>query len=292
MAFYTLGERKVIAAVQRRAGPDVVGFEGLLQPLADGVKLLFKGVATARGVNFWLFTLAPVALFLAGLFNWLLVPLGAPAALDWDGSLFILLAVGTLGSYGVFFAGWATESLYALFGSLRAVAQLLSYEVALGTTALFLALTFGTANLVDLALVHGAAALVWSWPFAAVFFLCILAETNRVPFDLAEAEAELVAGYNVEYSGFTFALFFLGEYSAMLALSGVFAALFGGALPGGGLWGATVVVAAALVWLRALLPRYRYDQLLALGWNFVVPVTLGLVGLYAAAAGGALLWAA
>lgn len=283
VAYSTLLERKVMAAMQRRMGPNVVGVLGLLQPLADGLKLLVKEPIIPRKANRFLFIAAPIIVLVLSLFGWVLLPLSMISLVDFDLNLLYVIVVGVLEVYGILFAGWASNSKYALLGGLRASAQMVSYELAMGFVYLILVFLVGSFNLTDIVLYQRD---IWFattlFPMAVVFFIAMLAETNRTPFDLPEAEAELVAGYNVEYSGMLFAFFFLGEYSNMLFLSSIFSLVFlGGWLNPlesvvlGSLFFAIKVGALmfCFIWIRATLPRYRYDQLMSLGWKILLPFT-------------------
>ena len=287
VAYYTLAERKVMAFMQRRKGPNVVGFWGLLQPLADGVKLLFKEVLIPRKANKVLFLFAPFLSFVLALIGWTVIPFSeffvyADTLL---GVLF-LLAISSLGVYGVIIAGWASNSNYAFLGALRSTAQMISYEITISFVVITVIFFTGSYNLTDIVVAQELCWFIFPLlPIALIFFVCMLAETNRAPFDLPEAEAELVAGYNVDYSSITFAMFFLGEYSNMLLMSTLMVILFfGGWLPFTflGILGAEFTLALKIgffafcfIWVRATLPRYRYDQLMSLGWKAFLPFTFG-----------------
>ena len=293
VAFSTLLERKFMSAIQRRMGPNVVGFGGLLQPVADGLKLLVKERILPKQATTFLFILAPTLVFVLSLFTWIFLPITQFTYSDLSLTFLYILVIGVLEIYGVMFAGWSSNSKYAFLGGLRSTAQMISYEISLGFVFLGVIFFVGSFNLSDILLYQNYTT---TWlifpllPFAVIFLVSMLAETNRAPFDLPEAEAEIVAGYNVEYSGFFFALFFLGEYSNMLFLSGVFSLLF---LGGGSLglfiitpvtWFFSFIFAMKLVsvfmffvWVRATLPRYRYDQLMELGWKVFLPFTFGFL---------------
>lgn len=290
VAFSTLLERKFMAAVQRRMGPNVVGVAGLLQPVADGVKLLFKERILPKQATTILFFIAPTLVFVLSMFVWIFLPVTRHLYSDFPLALLYILVIGVLEIYGIMFAGWSSNSKYAFLGGLRSTAQMISYEISLGFVFLGVIFFVGSFNLTDILLyqtINNSWLLVPLLPFAVIFLVSMLAETNRAPFDLPEAEAEIVAGYNVEYSGFFFALFFLGEYSNMLFLSGVFSLLFlgGGSLlfaclPHGWLFSAVFALKVVgmflfFVWVRATLPRYRYDQLMDLGWKVFLPFTFG-----------------
>jgi NADH-quinone oxidoreductase subunit H len=290
IAFYTLGERKCMAGIQRRRGPNITGFWGVLQPLADGLKLVLKEFFIPQRANPFLFTLAPQVTFVLSLLGWGVIPLAVlavPAHLPL-GVLFIA-AISALAIYGIVLSGWASNSKYAFLGALRSVAQVISYELPLSFVLVGVALVGGSLAL--LPLVAGQSGLLFFFPllpFVVVFFISVLAETNRAPFDLPEAEAEIVAGYNVEYSGILFALFFLGEYSNMILMGALLVCLFlGGWTPllmcvGVGSFIVKLLVPLVLfIVVRAILPRLRYDQLMELGWKDLLPLTLGYLILLA-----------
>jgi NADH-quinone oxidoreductase subunit H len=289
VAFFTLAERKIMAAMQRRFGPNVVGQWGLLQPLADGLKLVTKQTIVPNKANRTLFLFAPVYSFALALAAWVVIPFdyGAVVA-DIDLGLLYLLAVSTLNVYGIIIAGWSSNSKYAFLGACRSAAQMISYDVSLGLILLTVVLSVGSCNLSQVVLAQSEVWFITPFlPLAAMFFVSALAETNRAPFDLTEAEAELVAGYNVEYSAVGFALFFLAEYSNMLLMSALTIILFGGGwlpplaalahwFPGSfwlGLKACGVVF--LFIWVRATFPRFRYDQLMFLGWKVFLPLALG-----------------
>jgi NADH-quinone oxidoreductase subunit H len=287
VAFFTLAERKIMAAMQRRSGPHIVGYWGLLQPFADGLKLLTKQTIVPNKAQRTLFLLAPVYTFGMALSAWAVIPYDHHVVLaDISLGVVYLLAVSTLSVYGIIIAGWASNSKYAFLGALRAAAQMISYDVSLGLILLCLIVCTGSCNLTQLVLVQqNLWFIVPFWPLAFMFFVSSLAETNRAPFDLTEAEAELVAGYNVEYSAVGFTLFFLAEYANMLLMSIYFVILFlGGWYPlfdslnfiSGSIWMSvkTVFIVFAFIWTRATLPRFRYDQLMTLGWKVFLPVAL------------------
>lgn len=287
VAFFTLAERKVIASVQRRRGPNVVGIFGLLQALADGLKLVGKEIVIPSKANLDLFIFAPVLTFAASLINWGFLPLSSlPNVLaNEELAILFLFAVSSVGVYGVILSGWASNSRYAFLGAIRSTSQMVSYEVSMGLLIMPVVLITGTFNLGSL--VHYQSVNIWLgvvlFPIACLFFLSILAETNRTPFDLPEAEAELVAGYNVEYSSLAFALFFLGEYGNMTVLSVFTTIVF---LGGWSLnfWYSigslifllkVMFISFLFIFVRANLPRYRYDQLMTIGWEVVLPISLG-----------------
>jgi NADH-quinone oxidoreductase subunit H len=289
IAYLTYAERKVIAAMQLRQGPMVVGPMGLLQPIADGLKLLVKETVLPSGANKVVFLLAPVVTFSLALIGWAVIPFGEGMVLaDINVGILYLLAISSLGVYGIIMAGWASNSRYAFLGALRSAAQMVSYEIAIGLIIINVLITVGSLNLSDIVRAQES---LWffipHFPMFAIFVASILAETNRHPFDLPEAEAELVAGYNVEYSSMAFALFFLGEYGNMILMSAICAILFlGGWLPPfdivpftwlpGPIWFFMKIafVLFIFIWARATLPRYRYDQLMRLGWKVFLPASL------------------
>ena len=347
IAYYTLTERKVMAAIQRRRGPNIVGFWGLLQPLADGLKAVTKEIIIPRGANYILFMMAPILMFSLSLFNWIFIPFNFSDLLlhsikdslildsfnynivhyfllnieifasywtnffDKDTnyiinityplilfyrdikfnlqnshiSLLFIFAISSLNVYGVILAGWASNSKYAFLGALRSASQMISYEVALGLLIIPVILLTNSLNLADIVKAQHTIWLIFPLlPDAPLFFISCLAETNRTPFDLPEAEAELVAGYNVEFSSIPFAMFFLGEYSNMLVMSALLSILFlaGWLIPFAN-YGSPLIfsikiilIAFLFVLVRAMLPRYRYDQLLNLGWRLMLPLALAI----------------
>ena len=294
VAYLTYAERKVIGAMQIRKGPNVVGPFGLLQPMADGVKLFLKETIIPTSANKGVFVLAPCVTFLLSLIAWAVIPFGEDMVLaDINVGILYLFAVSSLAVYGILMSGWASNSRYAFLGAVRSAAQMVSYEVSMGFVIITVLLCVGSLNLSDIVMAQKN---VWFiiplLPMAVVFFISILAETNRHPFDMPEAEAELVAGYNVEYSAMTFALFFLGEYAFMILMAAMFAILFlGGWLPPmdiaplnlipGPIWfGAKIAFGLFIfLWVRATFPRYRYDQLMRLGWKVFLPISLAGVAI-------------
>ena len=298
VAYLTYAERKVIAAMQMRKGPNVVGPFGLLQPIADGVKLFLKETVIPSGANPGVFLAAPMLTFALSLVAWAVVPIDEGVVLaDINVGILYLFAISSLGVYGIIMAGWASNSKYAFLGALRSAAQMVSYEVSIGFVMITVLLAVGSLNLTDIVLAQRD---MWFavplLPMFVIFFISALAETNRAPFDLPEAEAELVAGYNVEYSAMTFALFFLGEYANMILMSALTTILcLGGWLPPfdiapfnwipGPIWFAAKVcfVLFTFLWVRATFPRYRYDQLMRLGWKVFLPASLAWVVLTAGA---------
>lgn len=289
MAYLTLAERKIIAAMQMRKGPNMVGWFGLLQPLADGIKLMFKEVVLPTHANKVLFVIAPMLTFSLAMLGWAVIPIGPDFVIaNINVGVLYLLAISSLGVYGIIISGWASNSKYAFLGAIRSAAQMISYEVAIGFAIITVLLVNGTLNLHDIVMHKRTLTQeIMLFPMLVVFFISTLAETNRHPFDLPEAEAEIVAGYNVEYSSMTFALFFLGEYMNMILMSGITTILFlGGWLPPFGIQALTFIppiiwfalkisfLLFIFIWVRAALPRYRYDQLMRLGWKIFLPFTL------------------
>ncbi|MEO3430036.1 NADH-quinone oxidoreductase subunit NuoH [Pelagibius sp. CAU 1746] len=294
VAYLTYAERKVIAAMQLRKGPNVVGPFGLLQPIADAVKLLFKETILPSGANRIVFLMAPMLTFILAMIGWAVIPFDAGLVLaDINVGILYLFAISSLGVYGVIMAGWASNSKYPFLGALRSAAQMVSYEVSMGFVIITVLLLVGSLNLSDIVMAQQGDYGLFSWfwlpmlPMFVIFFISVLAETNRSPFDLPEGESELVAGFFVEYSSMTFALFFLGEYANMILMSAMTAILFlGGWLPPvdiapftwipGPIWliAKICVVLFFFLWVRATFPRYRYDQLMRLGWKVFLPFSL------------------
>ena len=292
VAYLTYFERKVIASIQLRKGPNVVGPFGLFQPLADGAKLFIKETILPAGANKILFAMAPMLTFILSLIAWAVIPFDVGMVLsDINVGILYLFAISSLGVYGVIMAGWASNSKYAFLGALRSAAQMVSYEVSIGFVIITVLLCVGSLNL---SAIVEAQKTIWFaiplLPMFVIFFVSALAETNRAPFDLPEGESELVAGYFVEYSSMTFALFFLGEYANMILMSGMTAVLFlGGWLPPidiapfnwipGPIWFFLKIslILFCFLWVRATFPRYRYDQLMRLGWKVFLPFSLAWV---------------
>ena len=289
IAYLTYFERKVIGAMQLRKGPNVVGPFGLFQPIADGIKLLTKETIFPDKSSKFLFILSPILTFSLALLAWAVIPIDYKIVLaDINVGLMYIFAISSLGVYGVIVAGWSSNSRYAFLGSLRSAAQMISYEVSIGLIIISVLLSAGSLNLTQIVLSQkGLWYVVPHFPMFVIFFISTLAETNRAPFDLPEAESELVAGYNVEYSSMSFGLFFLGEYGNMILMSSMSTILFlGGWLPPfewyyfnlipGFVWFLLKVFILLFVflWVRATLPRYRYDQLMTLGWKLFLPLSL------------------
>jgi NADH-quinone oxidoreductase subunit H len=295
VAFFTVYERKLLASIHQRVGPNVVGPLGLLQAIADGVKLFLKEFIIPLRANIFLFIFAPMVTFFLSLLAWLVIPFGQNIVVSNInlGVVFILL-ISSLNVYGVILSGWASNSRYAFLGALRSAAQMISYELTLGTCILTVILCVGSLNFTDIVLAQTHVWFFWPlWPIWLLFFICSLAETNRSPFDLPEAESELVSGYNTEYAAFPFAFFFLGEYLNIILLCNLNVIFFfGGWLPFTDyslfssisfsfLWYFIKVFffITLFVWVRGSLPRYRYDQLMRLGWKVFLPLTFSLFGL-------------
>jgi len=289
VAYLTLAERWVIGWIQVRIGPNRVGPFGLLQPLADGVKLLMKEIVIPTGSNKFLFVLAPVLTLMPALAAWAVIPFNGEMVLaNVDAGLLFILAMTSLGVYGIILAGWASNSKYAFLGALRSAAQIVSYEIAMGFALVCVLMAAGSLNLNDIVRgQQGAGALSWYWiplfPMFVVYFISGVAETNRAPFDMAEGESEIVAGFHVEYSGMAFALFFLAEYANMILIAFLTAIMFMGGwlspvpfLPDSIVWllAKSAFFLFLFLWFRATFPRYRYDQLMRLGWKVFIPLSL------------------
>ena len=292
VAYLTYAERKVIGYMQIRIGPNRVGFKGLLQPIADGLKLMMKEIIIPSGSNKFLFVLAPVLTIAPALAAWAVIPFSPELVLaNVNAGLLYILAITSMGVYGVIIAGWASNSKYAFLGSLRSAAQIVSYEIAMGFALVGVLMASQSLNLIDI--VNGQKGGVFSWywlpllPMFVVYLIAGLAETNRAPFDVAEGESEIVAGFHVEYSGMAFAVFFLAEYANMILIAMLTALMFlGGWNPlfdfapftwvPGFVWLMLKVgfVLFLFLWFRATFPRYRYDQIMRLGWKVFIPVTL------------------
>jgi NADH-quinone oxidoreductase subunit H len=298
VAYLTYAERKVISYIQVRIGPNRVGPIGLLQPLADGIKLMSKEILIPTSANKFLFLLGPIMVIMPALVAWSVVPFGPEVVLaNLNAGLLFLMAVTSLEVYGVIIAGWASNSKYAFLGAMRASAQMISYEIAMGLCLLIVLLVSGSLNVGDIvvgqtkgwAADHGWSIFSWNWlallPIFVVYVISGVAETNRHPFDVVEGESEIVAGHMVEYSGMSFAIFFLAEYANMILISALTALFFlgGWAAPAsflnfipGFVWFVLKIsfVLFLFLWIRATFPRYRYDQIMRLGWKVFIPITL------------------
>nr|WP_294554696.1 NADH-quinone oxidoreductase subunit NuoH [uncultured Rhodopila sp.] len=286
VAYLTYAERKVLAAMQLRKGPNVVGPFGLFQPFADAIKMVTKETIIPSGANRALFLMAPMLTFMLAMLAWAVVPVNEGwVSADINVGILYLFAISSLGVYGIIIAGWASNSKYAFLGALRSAAQMVSYEVSMGFVLVTVLLCVGSLNLSDIV---RAQTHLWFciplFPMFIIFFISALAETNRSPFDLPEGESEIVAGFFVEYSSMSFGLFFLGEYANMILMSGMTSILFlGGWLGPFGLWPQLgvlwfilkiCVLLFVFLWVRATFPRYRYDQLMRLGWKVFLPFSL------------------
>jgi NADH-quinone oxidoreductase subunit H len=286
VAYLTYAERKVLAAIQLRKGPNVVGPFGLLQPFADALKMLMKETIIPSGSNRVLFLLAPMLTFGLAMIAWAVIPVNAGWVLaDINVGILYLFAISSLGVYGVIIAGWSSNSKYSFMGAMRSAAQMVSYEVSIGFVLVSVLLCVGSLNLSDVVLAQRT---VWFFiplfPMFIIFFISALAETNRSPFDLPEGESEIVAGFFVEYSSLSFGLFFLGEYANMILMSGMTSILFLGGWLGpfglaprlGPLWFLLKILFCLFVfiWVRGTMPRFRYDQLMRLGWKVFLPASL------------------
>ena len=298
-AWYTYAERKVIGYIQVRMGPNRVGPRGWLQPLADGIKLVLKELIIPAGANRFLFVLAPVVSLAAALAAWAVLPFDDGLVLaDINAGLLYVLAMTSIGVYGVIIAGWASNSKYALLGAMRSAAQIVAYEIAMGFALVVVLMAAGSLNLREIVHAQDGGVLHWFWlpllPMFVVYVIAGVAETNRAPFDVAEGESEIVAGYHVEYSGMSFTVFFLAEYANMILISVLIAIMFlGGWLsPFQGIFPdrftegfplgpgvhwlllKTLFFMFLYLWLRATFPRYRYDQIMRLGWKVFIPLTI------------------
>jgi NADH-quinone oxidoreductase subunit H len=286
VAFFTVAERKIMGIIQRRRGPNVIGYAGLLQALADGLKLFVKETILPSNSNLIIFLFAPVLCFLLSLVGWAVIPFSNQVVIsDINLGILYLFSISSLNVYSILLAGWSSNSKYSYLGALRSTAQMISYEISLGFTILSVVVCTGSLNLIRIAETQQN---IWFiiplLPMFMIFYISMLAETNRHPFDLPEAESELVSGYNTEYSAMTFALFFLGEYANMLLMSAIASILFLGGwlspffniLPGS-FWFVLKICIGCVFFIltRATLPRYRYDQLMQLGWKCFLPLSLG-----------------
>ena len=296
VAYYTFAERKVIGYIQLRVGPNRVGPRGWLQPIADAVKLMFKEIIIPTNAERQLFLIAPVLALAPAVAAWAVVPFTDTLVLaDIDASLLFVLALTSLGVYGVIIAGWASNSKYAFLGAMRSAAQIVAYEIAMGFALVGVLMAAGSVNLREIVLAQAGGFFQWYliplFPLFVVYLVSGVAETNRAPFDVAEGESEIVAGFHVEYSGMAFAVFFLAEYANMILISALTVIMFLGGwqppldmapftwVPGiAWFFGKLALVAFVFLWFRATFPRYRYDQIMRLGWKVFIPVTLVWIG--------------
>ncbi len=299
--YYTYAERKVLAYMHVRIGPNRVGPGGLLQPIADAVKLLFKEIIIPTNADRYLFVIAPILSVVPALAAWAVIPFtGTLVLADIDASLLYVLALTSFGVYGVIVAGWASNSKYAFLGAMRSAAQIVAYEIAMGFALVGVLMVAGSLNIREIVLAQAGGLHQWYFipllPLFVVYLVSGVAETNRTPFDVAEGESEIVAGFHVEYAGMGFALFFLAEYANMILISALAVLLFlGGWHPPfavvpftwipGIFWffGKLAVIAFLFLWFRATFPRYRYDQIMRLGWKVFIPITLvwiGVIGIF------------
>ncbi|ODU49625.1 MAG: NADH-quinone oxidoreductase subunit H [Thiobacillus sp. SCN 63-374] len=288
VAYLTYAERKIIGWMQVRIGPNRVGFQGLLQPIADAVKLLMKEIIIPSGASRGLFILGPILAIAPALAAWAVIPFTDSLVLaNINAGLLYVMAITSMGVYGVIIAGWASNSKYAFLGAMRSAAQIVSYEIAMGFALVGVLMAAQSLNLRDI--VHGQAGGLHHWyiwplfPLFIVYLISGVAETNRAPFDVAEGESEIVAGFHVEYSGMAFAVFFLAEYANMILIAALTTLMFLGGwlspvgfLPDGIVWWLlkTGFVLFLFLWFRATFPRYRYDQIMRLGWKVFIPITL------------------
>ena len=288
VAYLTYAERKVIGWMQVRIGPNRVGFQGLLQPIADGLKLLMKEIIIPSGANKGLFILGPILAIAPALAAWAVIPFTDKLVLaDINAGLLYIMAITSMGVYGVIIAGWASNSKYAFLGAMRSAAQIVSYEIAMGFALVGVLMASQSLNLIDIVQGQSGGLHQWYiWPLFPLFLVYLIsgvAETNRAPFDVAEGESEIVAGFHVEYSGMAFAVFFLAEYANMILIAALTTLMFLGGwlspvtfLPDGILWWLlkTGFVLFLFLWFRATFPRYRYDQIMRLGWKVFIPITI------------------
>src|SRR5688572_3023219 len=290
VAYLTLAERKVIGYIQVRIGPNRVGPRGLLQPIADGLKLLVKEIIVPSGANKFLFILAPIMAITPALAAWAVIPFSPELTLsNIDAGLLYVMAITSMGVYGIIIAGWASNSKYAFIGALRSAAQMVSYELAMGFALVCVLMAAQSLNLGEIVRMQAGSWGLFNWfwiplfPIFLVYLIAGVAETNRAPFDVAEGESEIVAGFHVEYSGMAFAVFFLAEYANMILISTLASVMFLGGwlspvpfLPDGFVWLAakTAFLLFCFLWFRATFPRYRYDQIMRLGWKVFIPITL------------------
>ena len=297
VAYLTYAERKVLAWMHVRVGPNRVGLLGLLQPIADAVKLFGKELIKPAKASPWLFVMAPVLVLALSLSAWAVIPFSSKLVLaNINAGVLFILAIVSLDVYGILIAGWASNSKYAFYGALRACAQVISYEIAMGFALVGVLMTAGTMNLSGIVHAQAGNVLHWYWlpllPLFVVYFISGVAETNRLPFDMAEGESEIVAGFHVEYSSMAFALFFLAEYANMFLIAALATTMFLGGwlspfqgIPGLEAWFAWVpgivwfllkvfMILFCFLWFRATFPRYRYDQIMRLGWKVLIPITI------------------
>jgi NADH-quinone oxidoreductase subunit H len=296
VAYLTFAERKIIGYMQVRVGPNRVGPRGWLQPIADALKLLFKEIVIPTNANRFLFLIAPMLSIAPALAAWAVLPFTDTLVLaNIDASLLYILALTSMGVYGVIIAGWASNSKYAFLGAMRSAAQIVSYEIAMGFALVGVLIAGGSLNLVEIVQAQQGSVLHWFWlpllPLFLVYFISGVAETNRAPFDVSEGESEIVAGFHVEYSGMAFAVFFLAEYANMILIAALASLMFlGGWLsPFAGTWfeswftwvpgifwlfAKMSVMLLLFLWFRATFPRYRYDQIMRLGWKVFIPITI------------------
>jgi NADH-quinone oxidoreductase subunit H len=290
VAYLTLAERKIIGWMQVRIGPNRVGPLGLLQPIADAIKLLMKEIIIPSGANKFLFIFAPVLSIMPALAAWAVVPFSPEVVLaDVNAGLLYVMAITSMGVYGVIVAGWASNSKYAFLGCLRSAAQIVSYEIAMGFALVTVLMMSHSLNLSDIVRAQEGNWGLLNWnliplfPMFLVYFISAVAETNRAPFDVAEGESEIVAGFHVEYSGMAFAIFFLAEYANMILVCTLAAIMFLGGwlspvpfIPNSFLWllGKIAFLLFCFLWFRATFPRYRYDQIMRLGWKIFIPITI------------------
>src|SRR2546425_62077 len=303
VAYLTLWERKLIGWIQIRIGPNRVGPAGLLQPIADGVKLLLKEIILPANANKALFILAPVLMITPALAAWAVIPFSPTLVLaDINAGLLYIMALSSMGVYGVIVAGWASNSKYAFLGAMRSAAQMVSYELAMGFALVVVLMVSGSLNLSDIVNAQGRGSfasmglnfLSWNWlpllPMLIVYFVSGVAETNRAPFDVVEGESEIVAGHMIEYSGMTFALFFMAEYTNIILISALTVVMFFGGwqapldsavtnwIPAfGWLLIKVFLIVSIFLWIRATFPRYRYDQIMRLGWKVFIPLTIAWI---------------
>lgn len=284
IAFLTLLERKILAGTQLRRGPNIVGFFGILQPITDGVKLLLKEIIIPFNSNKIIFYISPLLVFLISIILWVFIPFNSINYIyNFNINIFIYFSVASIGVYGVILAGWASNSKYAFLGSIRSIAQMLSYEITMFISILPLLFISESLNFIDIVEIQKDIWFVIIFPVSTLcFFITLLAETNRTPFDLPEAEGELVSGYNIEYSSMIFALFFLAEYANILISSALFSIFFLGGwnsfliVPGYLIFPFKItMIAISFILVRAILPRYRFDQLINISWLAILPICVG-----------------